>query len=142
VGVFAVRVLPGGAQHERDRRPGIALFARREHSGVKVRLGSFEPDPRLGDVAEAGRVVISLDIYGAGKGKRVDILVRDVDEADVAAIDKRAAAMGLSRAQFLRQTIEKEARRGEAIVRAEDFRRVAILGADLLDADIMDRAWR
>jgi plasmid stability protein len=70
-----------------------------------------------------------------------DILIRDVPEAVVAAIDARAAALGLSRNEFLRRKVAQEARRSSQPVTAADLQRFSELAADLGDPEVMAQAW-
>lgn len=70
-----------------------------------------------------------------------DILIRDVPEDVIAAIDARAAAMGLSRNEFLRRRVTQEARRSSHPVSVEDLRRFSELAADLGNPEVMRDAW-
>lgn len=70
-----------------------------------------------------------------------DILVRNLNDAVVERIDQKAAIAGLSRAEFLRRTIEQEANRDSAVVDVAHLDRFAALTIDLGDPDVMDRAW-
>lgn len=72
-----------------------------------------------------------------------DILIRDVPADVVAAIDARAARVGLSRAEYLRRALGRErtpAPDSEAVT-ASDLRRFADLASDLGDPDVMSGAW-
>lgn len=70
-----------------------------------------------------------------------DILVRNLDDAVVELIDRHAAAAGLSRAEFLRRTIEREARRGVEQVDVSHLTRFSVLATDLEDPEVMGEAW-
>ncbi len=70
-----------------------------------------------------------------------DVLIRDVPEEDVRRIDERAARLGLSRNEYLRRQIGREAARDPAPVTRADFERLADLGRDLLDDDVVRDAW-
>jgi plasmid stability protein len=70
-----------------------------------------------------------------------NILIRDLPDDVVAALDARAALLGLSRNEFLRRRIAQEARRSSPPVTAEDLREFATLAADLGDPEVMARAW-
>jgi plasmid stability protein len=70
-----------------------------------------------------------------------DILIRDVPEDVIAAIEARAAAVGLSRNEYLRRRLSQEARRDESPVTVRDLQTLAGLVADLADPDVMSRAW-
>ena len=67
----------------------------------------------------------------------------DVDVAGNAtiAIEKVAARLGLSRNEYLKRTIAQEAGRGDSVAGISDLRRFGELSADLLDEDVMRRAW-
>ncbi len=70
-----------------------------------------------------------------------DILIRDVPDGVVAVIDARAAALGLSRNEFLRRRLTQEARRDARSVTADDLRTFGALLSDLSDSEVMARAW-
>ncbi|WP_246323445.1 type II toxin-antitoxin system VapB family antitoxin [Microlunatus parietis] len=70
-----------------------------------------------------------------------DVLIRGVAEDDLARIDERAARVGLSRSEYLRRQITREAARDEGRVSIEDLERVGRLSRDLLDEDVMRDAW-
>jgi hypothetical protein len=70
-----------------------------------------------------------------------DILIRDVPEDVVAAIDAKARRAGLSRTEYIRRTLSRE--RGED-ARAVDVKDLAVFAeifADLDDPEVMRRAW-
>lgn len=70
-----------------------------------------------------------------------DVLIRDLPENVVAAIDANAQRLGLSRNEYLRRTLAHEARpRAKATV--ADLKRSAGVFADLDDPDVMSGAWR
>lgn len=72
-----------------------------------------------------------------------DILIRNVSEAAIEEIDKRAADAGLSRNEFLKRELERDMRpEPERRTTLEDLRRSAELTKDLLDPEIMAGAWR
>lgn len=71
-----------------------------------------------------------------------DLLIRDVPEEVVAAIDSNARRMGLSRTEYLRRTLAREqASTGGRQVTIEDFARSAEVFRDLDDPEVMRRAW-
>lgn len=70
-----------------------------------------------------------------------DILIRDVSEATVAELDRRAAAQGISRAELLRRYLEADFPAAEP-VGADDWSRFGAATADLADPDVMADAWR
>ena len=71
-----------------------------------------------------------------------DVLIRDVPEDVVAAIDARAAVVGLSRTEFLRRRLAQEAAVGNVAVTTADLHRFAKDFHDLADPSVMDAAWR
>jgi hypothetical protein len=70
-----------------------------------------------------------------------DILIRDVPDDVVAAIDAKAQRAGLSRTEYLRRALARE--RGGEIppVTVEDLASFAHRFADLADEEVMRRAW-
>jgi plasmid stability protein len=71
-----------------------------------------------------------------------DVLVRDVPDDVVAAIDARAARLGLSRSQYLRRRLAAEAVTSAAPVTVEDLAGFAQTFADLGDPAVMKGAWQ
>ncbi|CAN5797777.1 type II toxin-antitoxin system antitoxin VapB2 [soil metagenome] len=70
-----------------------------------------------------------------------DVLIRNVPEDDLARIDAHAARLGLSRGEYLRRQIAKEAARGSATVTVADLSAFSERAQDLLDDDVMRDAW-
>ncbi|OIN81409.1 hypothetical protein K3U93_10545 [Mycobacterium malmoense] len=72
-----------------------------------------------------------------------DVLIRGLSEEAVENIDAAAAALGLSRNEYLRRTFERAAVQPvKKTVTAEDWQRSAETFADLADPDVMAAAWR
>lgn len=69
-----------------------------------------------------------------------DILLRNIPDDVIAAIDARAKRVGLSRSEYLRRTLERE-RSVEGTVTLADLARVSSLAADLDDPEVMSGAW-
>lgn len=69
-----------------------------------------------------------------------DILIRDVPDDVLAAIDSKAKRVGLSRTEYLRRTLERE-RVQPAAVSVEQLERTASLAQDLDDPTVMSGAW-
>ena len=69
-----------------------------------------------------------------------DILIRDVPDATVAEIDRRAGDLGVSRNEYLRRWLDNEMRATQPVT-SEDLRRVSRLARDLTDPDVMQKAW-
>lgn len=70
-----------------------------------------------------------------------DILIRDVPPDVLAAIDAKAARLGLSRSEYLRRQMAQDVARPEDGVTVADLRRSAETFSDLDDPEIMARAW-
>jgi plasmid stability protein len=71
-----------------------------------------------------------------------DILIRDVPEDVIAAIDIKALRLGLSRTEYLRRTLARERAVAPAEVSVADLAAFANTFADLADPEVIDRAWR
>jgi hypothetical protein len=69
-----------------------------------------------------------------------DILIRDLPDHVVAAIDANAQRLGLSRNEYLRRQLGTEARPYPTVTVA-DLKRAAGAFADLNDPDVMSGAW-
>jgi plasmid stability protein len=76
-----------------------------------------------------------------GMPKMTDVLIRDVPEEVIAALDSRASRLGLSRSEYLRRRLAQEAVSGQESVTAEHLAIFAETFADLADAEIMKGAW-
>jgi plasmid stability protein len=70
-----------------------------------------------------------------------DVLVRDVPDDVVAALDAHAARLGLSRSEYVRRRLAQDAATPGAPVSVDDLARFAGTFADLADPDVMSRAW-
>lgn len=72
-----------------------------------------------------------------------DILIRGLSASAVEHIDAAAAALGLSRNEFLRRRLEQEAPEAiEGRLTSADWARSAGVFEDLDDPEVMDSAWR
>jgi plasmid stability protein len=71
-----------------------------------------------------------------------DLLIRDIPDGVLAAIDARATRLGLSRTEYLRRRLTQDAAVSGGEVGVEDLARFAETFADLADAAVMDQAWR
>lgn len=72
-----------------------------------------------------------------------DLLIRDVPEDVVAAIDAGASKLGLSRSEYLRRTLTQvAAAKPGGTVTVDDLVRFGHVFADLADDDVMQRAWQ
>jgi len=70
-----------------------------------------------------------------------DILIRDVPDEVLAAIDAKAKRVGLSRTEYLRRALERERVVDAGPVSLDQLRRVAALAEDLDDPAVMSGAW-
>ncbi|MGN7211263.1 type II toxin-antitoxin system VapB family antitoxin [Brachybacterium paraconglomeratum] len=70
-------------------------------------------------------------------------LIRGVRDAAVERLDAESAAIGLSRHEYLRRRLEREARvRPASPITEMDWIRSAANFRDLADPDLTDAAWR
>ncbi len=71
-----------------------------------------------------------------------DVLVREVPDEVLAAIDAHAAHLGLSRNEYLRRRLRQDAQHAmHAAIGVEDLIRFGERFADLGDETVMRRAW-
>ena len=70
-----------------------------------------------------------------------NVLIRDVPEDVLTVIDARAAALRLSRNEYLRRRLRQETQLGASPVHVDDLQRFAVMFSDLADAEVMSRAW-
>jgi hypothetical protein len=70
-----------------------------------------------------------------------DVLIRDVPEEVLAAIDARAAKLGISRVEYVRRRLAQDVAVAPVLVTVDDLQRFAGTFADLVDPDVMAGAW-
>lgn len=70
-----------------------------------------------------------------------DILIRDVPDDVVAAIDAKARRTGLSRTEYIRRALSRERHDVGNEVSVDDLGAFADTFADLGDPEAMTRAW-
>ena len=70
-----------------------------------------------------------------------DILIRDLPDDVLAAIDAKARRVGLSRTEYIRRTLAREGNDTTSDVRVEDLVQFADTFADLDNPEVMRRAW-
>lgn len=70
-----------------------------------------------------------------------DLLIRDVPDDVLAVLDSHAKRLGLSRSEYLRRTLAREAATSYAEVSVQDLQRFADAFADLADPEVMREAW-
>lgn len=81
---------------------------------------------------------LSWDIIGGGS--LTDVLIRDVPDDVIAALDAHAERLGLSRSEYVRRRLAQDAVSG-APVSVQDLARFTEVFGDLADPDVMSRAW-
>jgi plasmid stability protein len=69
-----------------------------------------------------------------------DVLIRDLPDDVLAAIDAKARRAGLSRTEYIRRALSRE-RGGAEDVSVEDLVAFADTFTDLADSDVMRQAW-
>ncbi len=70
-----------------------------------------------------------------------DVLIRDVPDDVVSAIDAQAKRLGLSRTEYLRRQMQRVASTSDEPVTVESLRQFAETFADLADPEVMGGAW-
>jgi hypothetical protein len=71
-----------------------------------------------------------------------DMLIRDVPDDVVAALDAHAGRLGLSRSEYVRRRLAQDAAAPGSTVSVGDLARFADTFSDLADPGVMARAWR
>lgn len=72
----------------------------------------------------------------------MNLLVRDVPEGVVAALDAQAERLGLSRSEYLRRLLTQASGRDGGVVTVSDLAQFEVAFADLADPEVTDQAWR
>ena len=70
-----------------------------------------------------------------------DLLIRDVPDDVLAAIDAKAQRLGVSRSEYLRRALARERAVTDVDVTVHDLERFGDTFADLADEDVMRQAW-
>lgn len=70
-----------------------------------------------------------------------DLLIRDVPDDVVSAIEAKARRLGLSRTEYLRRQMARVATTADGTVTVESLRQFGERFADLGDPEVMRRAW-
>ena len=76
------------------------------------------------------------------EAEMTDVLIRDVPDDVIAALDAHAARLGLSRSEYVRRRLAQDAATSESPVSVEDLARFAGTFGDLADQDVMSQAWK
>lgn len=70
-----------------------------------------------------------------------DVLIRNFPADDLELLDEQARRLGLSRTEYLRRQLHREARRTKSAVTVGDLDTFSGLLPDLADSDVMREAW-
>jgi plasmid stability protein len=79
---------------------------------------------------------------GYQEAKMTDMLIRDVPDDVIAALDARAGRMGLSRSEYVRRRLAQDAAIPGSPVSVQDLARFSEIFCDLADPDVMSQAWQ
>lgn len=76
------------------------------------------------------------------RGYMADVLIRDLPDDVLAAIDARASELGLSRVEYIRRTLAQDARVAHVRVTTDDLASFGETVAGLADEPLMREAWQ
>ncbi len=71
-----------------------------------------------------------------------DMLIRDVPDVVIAALEAHARRLGLSRSEYVRRRLAQDAGVSGSPVSTADLARFADTFSDLADPDVMSQAWQ
>lgn len=71
-----------------------------------------------------------------------DMLIRDVPDDVIAAVDAHARRLGLSRTEYVRRRLTQDAAVQGSTVGVQDLVRFTETFTDLADPEVMTQAWR
>lgn len=71
-----------------------------------------------------------------------DMLIRDVPDDVIAALEAHARRLGLSRTEYVRRRLAQDAAVSRSPVSTGDLTRFTETFSDLTDPDVMSRAWQ
>ena len=71
-----------------------------------------------------------------------DVLLRDVPDEVLAALDAHATRLGLSRSEYLWRRLTQDAALVPGTLSVDDLAKFAIVFEDLADPDVMSQAWQ
>ena len=71
-----------------------------------------------------------------------DVLIRDVPDDVIAALDAHARRLGLSRTEYVRRRLAQDVAVSDSPVSTGDLARFAATFGDLADPDVMSQAWQ
>jgi hypothetical protein len=75
------------------------------------------------------------------EARMTDVLIRDVPDDVIAALDARAGRLRLSRSAYVRRRLVRDAVCAGALVSTQGLARFADVFSDLADPNVMSRAW-
>ena len=99
---------------------------------------------RHGDLPRAwrGRGRARYQGISLGEAEMTDMLIRDVPDDVVAALEAHARRLGLSRSEYVRRRLAQDVGASDFPVTTADLARFADAFCDLADPDVMARAWQ
>ncbi|HEX8005602.1 MAG TPA: ribbon-helix-helix protein, CopG family [Trebonia sp.] len=71
-----------------------------------------------------------------------DMLIRDVPDDVITALDAHARRLGLSRSEYVRRKLAQDAAISDSPVSTGDLARFSATFGDLADPDVMSQAWQ
>lgn len=71
-----------------------------------------------------------------------DVLIRDVPDSVLAAVDAHASRLGLSRVEYIRRRLTSDAQASSGPVSVDDLVLLGQTCTDLVDDEVMGQAWR
>ncbi|MEK6648979.1 MAG: antitoxin [Actinomycetota bacterium] len=71
-----------------------------------------------------------------------NLLIRDLTPEVMAALENKAALLGLSRVEYVRRTLAQEVRLGTESVTEQHLASLLELLPDLANEEVMENAWR
>lgn len=72
----------------------------------------------------------------------IDMLIRDVPDDVIAALEAHARRLGLSRTEYVRRRLAQDAASSDSPVSAADLTHFADTFSDLADPGVMSQAWQ
>jgi hypothetical protein len=84
----------------------------------------------------AGRDIIR---YHEEEARMTDVLIRDVPDDVIAAVDSHASRLGLSRSEYVRRRLAQDAASSGGPVSSGDLARFASTFGDLADPEVMSQ---
>src|ERR1700760_2205277 len=113
-------------------------------SGQVVSTGRPARHPDLIGRRPTDSGVATSDIirYHCWEARMTDMLIRDVPDDVIAALEAHARRLGLSRTEYVRRRLAQDAVVYGSPVSTGDLTRFAETFGDLADPDVMSQAWQ